>query len=293
MDGNKLNDLDLKEQAKWKQIKQLIIGGLFFNLFLFFAMTFASRVVGQLLYEVIFVIIVFNLFALTLIYMGSSLFNLSVNNCSYIRFSDLIIIYIQIFKFVIGFGFLCIGFLLLTKLHGTFLIGLGIILIVIGEIALFFFVLNDSFFRKIYFKLVNFLNLDDSDYDKNLAKKAMIVYSHCEKRYVYCKLDSNNEIISYSTNRLDAFRHGFSSNFTFVGLPIDVELLNISKEYNLLKKEIDCSKLNKKIEPIIDKNNNFRYRNVYYCRDKLFSNLGVDEVRKTCQCCSRYNTKKK
>lgn len=288
---NKSN-LEFKKHARKRQKQQLLIGIALFFLFIYVAMKFSPAPNSQVSDGIIFTIIMFSLFIMSLLFAGTSLFNLLNHNYSYIRISDVIIVCINVLKFVIAFGFvgLCAG--LLTIVRGKTMIMLMTFLIVIVGNALFLFILNDSFFRKIYFKIVKKFNLDDSDFDKSSDEKAAVAYDIYKKKNIYGKTKLNNGHVSYSSNSFDSFRHGFSSDITFFGFPLNKELLSFSKKYKRLKKEIGCSKLKRKIEYEIDENNNFRYKQVYYCSENEFSNLEKEQVKKACSFCPKYKLKK-
>ncbi len=149
-----------------------------------------------------------------------------------------------------------------------------------------FFVFDDTFFRKIYFKIVKKFNLDDSDYDKTLEGKVTVVYSIHENRYIYCKVKDKGNIVS-SSNSLDEFRHGYSSDFTILGLPLNKELKELLKEYKVLKKEVGCKKLKRTVSYMIDDNNNFKYFNKYSCKCGKYKNLSLEKAKRKCELCEK------
>lgn len=291
MNNNEIKiDEKFKEYAKTKQKKQLYIGIGAIVLFLFLATFFTPRSNESLsLYTVLFATIELIIFAISLLYGATAIMSLrDTENYSYLRVSDLIICCIQIFRVAIVFGFIGLGIWLLTKVRGTREILFGLILIVLLANALLFFVSEDTFFRKIYFKIVKIFNLDDSDYDKNLNGEVTVAYYPYEKRYIYCKSNSNGEITNYSANSFDSFRHGFSSEFIFLVL-LNKEISNLSKEYKNLKKEISCSKLKKTLSYKLDENNNFKYINVYSCEYHNFNNLLSEDTKCNCKNCKVKN----
>lgn len=285
-------DEDLKIKSKKKQKEQLLFGIFIFILCIFILIKLTPSATAFSFNIFLFIFIIMNLFLLAFIFAGCSIMTLtSKDNYSYLRISDLIIIYLQELKAIIMFAFIGINVWLLTKIHGTFFIVLGIIYIVVGGNLLLLFVFDDTFFRKIYFKIVKTFNLDDTDYNKSLSDKVTITYSQHEKRYIYCKVSNKGEITSYTSNSLDSFRHGFSSDIMIIGLPINKELLNLFKEYKKLKKDINCKNLKRNIVYEIDENNNFKYLNNYYCKCNKFKDLTLEKTIKSCELCNKRKNK--
>lgn len=286
-------DEEFKIKAKKKQKEQLLLGLFLFIFCIFILIKFTPSADTPFSFNIfLFIFIIMNIFLYALVFIGCSIMSLtSKDNYSYLRISDLIIISLQELKAIIMIFFIGINLWLLTKIHGTFFIVLGIIYIVVGGNFLLLFVFDDTFFRKIYFKIVKIFNLDDTDYNKTLADKVTVTYNQHEKRYIYCKVSDQGKIISYSSNSLDSFRHDFSSDITILGLPLNKELLSLSKEYKKLKKDLNCKNLKRNITYKIDENNNFKYLNNYYCKCDKFKDLSLEKTIKTCELCSKRKNK--
>ena len=282
-------DEDLKIKSKKKQKEQLFIGITFFVLCIFILIKFIQSADTSFSFNIfLFMFMIMNLFLLAFVFTGLSIMTLiNKDDYSYLRISDLIIIILQELKFIIMAAFIGINIYLLTKIHGTYLIVLGIIYIVVAGNLLLLFVFDDTFFRKIYFKIVKTFNLDDTDYNKSLASKVTVTYNLYEKRYIYCKVSDKNGITSYHSNSFDSFRHGFSSDIIALGLPLNKGLLVLLKEYKKLKKDINCKKLTRNITYNIDENNNFKYLNNYCCKYGKFNDLPLEKAIKKCELCER------
>lgn len=284
-----MEKFELTEEYKMKvrkiQRKQMCFGLFCFALMLFIAFYFSMKLESNNLIGGLFLFIAISIpFLLFCLYFCVTLMSYtSRNDYSYFRVSDILIIFLRLFQFVIGCAYICVGLYLMSYFKVATI--LNIFLFIIFGNLLYLFVLSDDSMRKIHSFIVDLFHLDNSSYDKNMRDNVKIVYYPREKRFVYCVVNDDGLSNAYFSNSFDAFRFDFSSQITLLGMPINTELINLYREGRRTTKKYKCKKLKFMILPTIDENNNFNYVNKYYCKNDNSKYYSFEEIEEICKKC--------
>lgn len=219
-------NIDDNIKAKNRQKLQIIIGGIGIPLVIMLMVWSAqilipnNQIFIKTFKDIVPLVLEMNIFLLlgipmVLLFSGISAIT-EKSNYSYIKSNHIIILMLIIFKFIIAFDILMFFGFSSEFINFKFWY-IGILIII--ELFVLFFILNDDVLRIIYFKLIKIFHIEDAPYDKRYAK-------HSKLYFIVTNDDSSKttkpNYANYSriANSIDQFRLGQTSDFKIFGIPI-------------------------------------------------------------------------